>query len=469
MQALVGDTWSIILSPGRVWHEPTDGDWSRGAFPFTLAATSGVGQHYGVATFLFNNQSVSQLRIQIAQESANWAQYNIWGQTAVTFSAGTVEDAQRELEKFALNKLTQLDVRPWSELADKYWRSLESFDGTGNRYNIAVSGLMVDDIFYLRPCRTRAGAHPYCREMRYAVFSVSTSLGTALSLLWLAQQYGPEVLDEKITDYISIPAQHDGWTSVTFANALNMATGIGDELPEPVNYYVETDKGLIASRVRKAKSLDEKLHAMATSDQYPWGPGKIIRYRSADTIALIAAMDAYLKSKEGADADLWNSVNQHVLTALGIDQIPIKRTLEANGTLGTPLLDSGMFVTIEDTLKIARLFQDHGQFNGQQLLHRGLTQRAMSTNMNRGLPNGWHYKEGGQAHYESSFTLIPFEHWFGCRIRIPTMVGQGGNYVSIMPNRTIGLRFADGHDNNPGTWDSFDIRKISDRIRPFCP
>ena len=66
--------------------------------------------------------------------------------------------------------------------------------------------------------------------MRHGVFSVTKSLGAAVALLRLAQKYGDAVLDEKLVDYLPPGSQpHPGWDGVTFADALDMATGIGDE------------------------------------------------------------------------------------------------------------------------------------------------------------------------------------------------------------------------------------------------
>ena len=67
--------------------------------------------------------------------------------------------------------------------------------------------------------------------MRHGVFSVTKSLGAAVALLRLAQTYGDQVFDLKIKDYVTVTATHDGWERVTFADALNMATGIGDLAP----------------------------------------------------------------------------------------------------------------------------------------------------------------------------------------------------------------------------------------------
>jgi len=68
--------------------------------------------------------------------------------------------------------------------------------------------------------------------MRHGVFSVTKSLGAAVALWRLAQKYGDEVLALKIKDYVPVTAAHDGWERVTFADALNMATGIGDNAPQ---------------------------------------------------------------------------------------------------------------------------------------------------------------------------------------------------------------------------------------------
>lgn len=46
---------------------------------------------------------------------------------------------------------------------------------------------------------------------------------------------------------------------------------------------------------------------------YPWGPGEVARYDSISTFILSASMDAFLKSKEGPDADIWEMVLTEVL------------------------------------------------------------------------------------------------------------------------------------------------------------
>jgi len=113
----------------------------------------------------------------------------------------------------------------------KNWQ-LDNFDGDTVPEALKVSGLLLDGVLYVRGCETRLGPYPYCRQMRHGVFSVTKSMGAAVALLRLAQKYGDEVLALKIKDYVPVTAAHDGWEQVTFADVLNMATGIGDNSPQ---------------------------------------------------------------------------------------------------------------------------------------------------------------------------------------------------------------------------------------------
>ena len=135
--------------------------------------------------------------------------------------------------QFAAELQQQTPIRPWSALpvaSGAPW--LERFDGDAAPDDISASGVIVDGVLYLRGCETRAGPYPYCRHMRHGVFSVTKSLGAAVALLRLAQTYGDQVFELKIKDYVTVTAAHDGWERVTFGDALNMATGIGDNAPQ---------------------------------------------------------------------------------------------------------------------------------------------------------------------------------------------------------------------------------------------
>ena len=127
-----------------------------------------------------------------------------------------------------------------------------------------------------------------------------------------------------------------------------------------------------------------------------------------------------------------------------------------------------MMPNLQQVAKLARLVASEGEFDGQQILHRELSRRVVDHSYERGLPTGSRYADGSESNYELSYWLAPFHDDSGCRLRVPQMVGHGGSYVSIMPNNTIGFRFADGSNAVDDVWDSSGIREVSHRVRPFC-
>lgn len=468
MIASAETAWRVILAPGRIWSEASDAGWSRAALPFTLARSGGGGALNGVATFLFNETEISSFRVQIAQEHMFGTITDAWGTTKVEYQPQSLPDVAAQRQAFQQAEATRLDIRPWEDLQRQFWRSLDQFDGEDGRDRITVSGLMVDDTVFVRACRTRAGPYPFCSRLRSAVFSVSKSMGAAAALFRLAEKYGPEVMDEKILDHVSIPASHDGWADVRFRHALDMTTGVGTLLPRKVDTYVEVDFTALAARVWRARLAEEKLEAMGRFANYPWPPGEVFRYRTSDTDLLAIAMDRFLKSKEGPDARLWDMVTREIYRPLGIEFVPVHETAEADARLNVPMLGGGMLATFEDVLKVARLFQNHGEHKGRQILHRELTRQSVNTDKDRGIPTGWTYADGSKSTYGQSFWLMPFVGRGGCEMRVPAMAGFGGNYVILMPNRVIGFRFADGDDNAPGTWVSKHIREVADQVKGVC-
>ena len=169
----------------------------------------------------------------------------------------------------------------------------------------------MDGIVYVGDCHTRFGPYPYCEEMRHGVQSMSKSLGGLLSLLRLAQKFGDQVFDLKIADYLTVTAEHDGWADVTFADALNMVTGIGDA---PIESKDVIEGGFPPDGLFKAQlTAADKLSVAFTSGNYPWGPDEVLRYRGMDSFILAAAMDSFLKSREGGDANIWDMVLEEVL------------------------------------------------------------------------------------------------------------------------------------------------------------
>jgi len=465
-----GSTWNIILASGRIWSEPADNGYSRASFPFTLIPSkSNFGQtHNGIATFLFNEKHVSQLRFQIVQEAAPEEIFDAWGQAGMKYLPSPLQDQIVLTQQFAKELAHQTPIRTWTELEQTYDPIiLDMIDETNNRENITLSGLIIDDAVYARPCRTRWGDYPYCGQMRHGVYSISKSLGAMLTMLRLAQKYGDGVFDMKIKDYVDIASNHDGWREVTFGDTLNMATGIGDIEPRQVSGYVNEGSTALARRIYKTQATNEKLKLIAAFGNYPWEPGEVFRYRTSDTFVLAVAMDRFIKSKEGQNADLWNLITREVLQPIGIAHMPVLHTIEPNRARGIPMLGIGMLPTLGEVAKLVKLLRNGGQHKGEQILSAKMLDEAIGKAMSPSLPTGWQLDDG-ETYYNMSLWLHPYRAKNGCFLRIPAMSGHGGSYVIIMPNGITAFRFADGRENSPGTYDSSGLRKVADYIRPFC-
>jgi CubicO group peptidase (beta-lactamase class C family) len=283
--------------------------------------------------------------------------------------------------------------------------------------------------------------------MRHGVYSVTKSLGAAVALLRLAQKYGEQVFALKIKDYVTVTAAHDGWERVTFGDALNMATGIGDNWPqrEPNHPFADELNSPNWWRWIKAQTAKVKLEAAFASGQYPWGPGEVFRYNSSHTFTLAAAMESFLKRQAGPQARLRDMVMAEVFQPIGIFHAPMLQTLEAEGEHGIPYLSEGLFLTIDDLAKLTTLLQHGGQHQGQQILHAAQLAEALYKTDARGLPNGMQNRFG-EGRYHRSFWSLPYRTGNGCFFDIPYMSGAGGNLIVLLPNGLSAFRLADGDD-----------------------
>lgn len=456
--------WNIILSPGKVWSEPGDDGMSRASFPFVLVGDDYNEAHNGLATLLYDDARTSSFRFQVTQETAAWNQIDFWGQSPMDYAPTSLENRDVLAAQFAQELLQQTPIRPWSELKARYKpQSLDTFTDDLEPKDISATGLIVDDTIYLQTCHTRHGEFPYCRYMRHGVFSVTKSMGAAAAMLRLAEKYGQEVFDLKIIDYVAVTANHNGWEAVTFGDALSMATGVGDHLPQQVEPNVisgDEDEEKF-SKFLRAQSAQDKLDVCFSYANYPWAPGKVARYNSINTFVLSAAMDSFLKSKEGPDADVWDMVVEEVYNPIGIYHAPIMRTIEPDGSKGLPIFGYGLYPTVDDVAKVARLLHNGGQHQGQQLLHASKLAEALYQTDVTGLPTGGS-NQYGDAMYHLSFWSTPYRTADGDFYHIPYMAGFGGNHVVLTPNGVTSFRFADAH-----VYGVESMVKVAASIRPF--
>jgi hypothetical protein len=390
----------------------------------------------GLATFLYDDTRISALRFQVVQENAPFrVKYDGWGQAPLTYTPGPIADEEALRAQFAEELQQQTPIRPWSDRpVATETPGLVGFDGDTAPDDLKASGVILDGVLYLRGCETRAGPYPYCWQMRHAVQSVTKSLGAAVTLLRLAQTYGDPVFELKIKDYVPVTAPHDGWELVTFADALNMAAGIGDNWPhrEPNQPFADELRSPKFFRFTRARIATQKLDSVFSVDKYPWGPGEVLRYNSAHTFVLAAAMDNFLKRQVGPNARLWDVVAAEVFRPIGIFHLPTMHTREAVGERGIPLLGYGLYPTIDDIAKLTTLLQHGGQHRGQQLLSTAKLAEALYKTTAMGLPSR-EENRFGEGRYQLSFWSVPYRTANGCIFQIPYMAGLGGIWSCCCP------------------------------------
>ena len=462
------DSWDIILSPGKVWSEPTDLGMSRASFPFTLVTNQWNEAHNGIATFLFDDASVSNVHFQVIQETAPWNKADFWGVAQANYSPEVIANAA-QIEQGFLDELdARVEVKTWSELASDYpGADVSAFTRNISLSDISASGIVVVNTLYLHSANSRYGAYPYPYEMRHGVFSVTKSSQAALTMLRLAEKYGAQVFDLFITDYLNVTATHNGWNGVTFGHVLTMVAGIGDRFPDPnapVTFADENDAdSAIWASVWSTFPKDNKLAEAFRYGDYPWAPGQIVRYNAVHTFILGAALHSFYEAMEGPGANVWQMMQDEVYRPIGINVVPTIQTVDADAI---PIYGFGQFLNAYDTARIAQLLSDDGAYNGQQILHRDRTRQSTYKSADSGFSTyvDVPIESGSQrARYLNSFWSFTLSVPSVCTVRIPYMWGFGGNFVVVLPNGISAFRYADGDVHDPAA-----LALASADIRPFC-
>jgi len=470
--------WDIIVQPGKIWSEPGDGEWSRAAFPFALVNSIEGETHNGIASFLYKAGRVSNLRFQIVQQTAPFYVKQTFFAAGLVRTTLLAQPASQDAARIAALTKTYVQslasavrIEDWSQLASRVGANrLVGFDGRMPGRDIVMAGLDVDGIFYLEECASAGGPLPWCDRARFGVWSATKALANETALLRLAQKYGPSVFEAKIADFVPQVAQHAGWQRVRFEDAIDMATGIGSgsatSEPNDINDGYLSDPSYDSWYA--APSVEAKLKIMVdAAPVYPWGPGKVARYRDQDMFILGVAMNNFLRSKEGPTADLWSMLQHDVFEPIGIYYAPTNRTIEADGSAGQPLMAYGYYPTIGDMVKIARLYESGGKLRDTQILYAPRIAALLAHPEPRGLPTGEHFAFG-ETRYSNAFWLAPYRSG-ACQLYYPRMIGWGGNIVALLPGGMVGIRIAKSQEDDGGASVNTDgMVQVAERLSPSC-
>ena len=466
--------WDIIVQPGRVWSQPGDDGWSRAAFPFALVNSIEGETHNGLATFLYRDGRVSNLRVQVVQQTAPFdikEQFVAAALVPARFEPAPSEQLDPLKRDYEAGRAGAVPIASWKELAAKVSdATLAGFDGTMPASDIVLSGIDYQGSFYLKGCYSAGGELPWCDRARFGVWSATKALANETALLRLAQKYGPAVFDLKIADFVPEAVRHPAWRNVRFEDAINMTTGIGNgstrrEPNDISDGYIDPSY----QRWYEARSTQDKITRLLDDGAvYPWGPGKVARYRDQDMFILGVAMDRFLKSKEGPAASIWSMLGQEVFAPIGIHEAPTNRTIEHDGGIGQPLMAYGYYPTISDMVLIARLYQDEGRHGSTQILYAPRIRKLLAGPEARGFPTGEQLSTG-ETSYLNAFWFTSYAPSHDCRRFYPRMIGWGGNIVALLPGGMTGIRLA----KSGGTPDNSDddtsgMARVANSLSRFC-
>jgi hypothetical protein len=466
--------WDIIVQAGRTWSLPDDDGWSRAGFPFALVNSIEGETHNGLATFLYKDGRVSNLRFQIVQQTAPFYikhDFVAAGLVAAAFAPAAADHLGSLRRDYEADRADAVPIAGWSELAAKVGGAkLVNFDGPMPASAIVLSGLDYQGTFYLKECQSAGGPLPWCDRARFGVWSATKALANETALLRLAEKFGPSVFDLKIADYVPPAARYPGWRTVRFEDAINMATGIGNGSTRRTPN--DTSDGYLDasySRWYEARSTQEKVAALLEDGRvYPWGPGQVTRYRDQDMFILGVAMDRFLKSKAGPASDLWSMLQQEVFAPIGIHHAPTNRTIEADGSAGHPLMAYGYYPTLSDMVLIARLYQNAGKHGHQQILYAPRIRELLAGPHPRGLPTG-EKLPAGETTYTNAFWVTSYVAPDDCRVFYPRMIGWGGNIVALMPGGLTGIRLAkSGETADHSEVDTGGMAQVANSLSKFC-
>ncbi len=451
--------WNIILEPGRVWQEPNDEGFSRASLPFALTVKGGNATFNGTLTFLFDDKRVSKVWYQITQETTSYSRANLWGLLDAAYHPGAVTGSEKIRANFASELAARMPVKPIEALAEDYPAVDISAFGRGvTREHMTWYGVVVNGVNYIGGCQTRFGVYPYCESMRATSYSTAKSAFVSVALIRLAQKYDADVANLLIKDYVPEYADSSGdWEQVTFNNALDMATGNYDSPG-----YMADDEGEKMGIFFGAQPYSERVKA-AFNAPHRVDPGTRWVYRTSDTFILTRAMQNYLQTKEGSNADIYQFVVDEVYRPLelGPGVFTTMRTAE-NNWQGQAEGGYGQWWIPDDIAKIGTLLiLDNGKINGEQVLQPDLLAASLQQK-----PNDRGVQIDSQRMYNNSFWANHYTtpNGFDCEFWVPQMLGVSGNVVALIPN---GITYYYFSDNQEFTWDA--ALRESDKIISLCP
>jgi hypothetical protein len=317
--------------------------------------------------------------------------------------------------------------------------------------------------------------------MRFPSYSIAKSVFAGVALMRLGQLYGRSVYGLRIKDYVPPEAGEGNWQQTSFGNTSDMATGNFNS-----DAYEADEDSSVMDKFLVDESLASKIDDAFAFHQKYASPGTTWVYQSSATFLLTQAMNAYLRQKQGAGADVFELVKSDVYEPLLMSQGFMSTIRTDNSPKGAPAGYYGLFFNKDDIAKISSFLNNaSGKIHGIQVLEptrlaealfRGpraegagvpIAGRKLGSALGEAAMGKNSRPIGGARRYAHGFwgrriTRGEFPD-FQCDFWISLLSGYGGNIVLLLPNGAIFYIFTDG-----GEFPWTGPLSIVGKLAPMC-
>ena len=437
--------WDIQYGVGEVWHDEFGN--IRTSFPFSLIQKNQNCVHNGVILFdMTEGGSISNLVYQIASETCSWFQFDLIGSTEVSLvKSGNFENNNFQNYKDWLESNIPLKTLSTLENASKNLGSVKEVLPK----NMTMFGFYDGTSHYRGGCLTRKGRYPYCNQLLVPSFSLAKSIFASNAMSMLEKDF-PNIKNSLITNYVP-ECSSKKWRSVTFENALDMATG-----QYKYKKFWSEDWYLVKEGFFKNFTHKDRIKSACNFFKKQTIPGVKFSYHSSDTYILGTALNQFYKENVNSTGDIYYDLMLPLWDSLELSDSlnEIRRSLDS---VQQPYAEMGMFMLSDDVVKIGQYFLDI-----RQTVKKGIMFEALQKNeTDRGL-----VAVDNLTYYNKGFWVKRFSgSKFGCSsdVWIPFMSGTGGITLVLLPNNTLYYYFSDGEEY---AWDL--AVEFANNLRPFC-
>lgn len=449
--------WEYILEPGRLWRDPDQPTATKVSLPIALQERNADCTHNGLLSFLIRTDgTASRAQVEFASETCLYQKFNLTGSLAATYQPDDLPQAEAVRADFRAQRTARLTTRPIAALLAKHPTIAPgAFSGNGRlpTQHISQYGFVIDDVHYRGECQTRMGAYPFCDEMSLPSYSLAKTLFAGLAAMRLEKLY-PGSRQALIADYVPECRGSGNWDDVTFEQTLNMVSGnYGSASGRDDESAKRTDDGFFLK-----SRHDDKINFSCNAWPRRARPGTQWTYHTSDTYILGTAMNAFLRERQGPEADIFENLVLPLWQPLSLNPA-IAVTRRSYDDRVQPFTGFGLALLADDIARLA-MSLNQGSFAG--LLDSEMYNSAMQR---LDQPRG-HFPVDDRFYYSHGFWALDAQTLLGCDqpVMIPFMTGYGGINVVMMPNNTVYYIFNDG-----GKFAFTDVVVQSHRIRSMCP